>query len=137
MEIGEDRLACPHSRPFAADWLLHLHYHVRLAPDAGAIACNPRSGARVELVPKAAALACTMLDQHVVAGGNESFRAGRNERDAILVCLDLLGNADLHWMVVSRRWVVKQIAGRRRDPDSPPSVAPAQRNHGKRRGHSR
>src|SRR5215211_1030908 len=99
MEVREDRLPFPHSRPFAPDRLLHFHYHVRLAPDGWPVTRDARSNVRVIFVRKAAALARALLDQNIVTGGDESLRAGGNERDAILVCLDFLWNADLHGLL--------------------------------------
>ena len=48
------------------------------------------------LVGEGAALARPRLDEHVVPALDELPGAGRRERDAVLVGLDLLDDADLH-----------------------------------------
>ncbi len=50
------------------------------------------------------------LDEHGVAGRNERLCASRDERDTVLVGLDLLRNADLHRQVAVKR----ECVGRRR-----------------------
>ena len=43
-----------------------------------------------------AAHARAALDEHVVPGADELVRAGRGQRDAVLVVLDLAGYTDSH-----------------------------------------
>ena len=52
------------------------------------------AGARVLAVRKGTALARRRLDEHVMSLQHELPRARRRERDAVLVGLDLLGDAD-------------------------------------------
>ncbi len=53
---------------------------------------------RVGFVVEADAGAGVVLDDDLVAVMGELARAGRGEADAVFVGLDLLGNADLHWV---------------------------------------
>ena len=55
-----------------------------------------RADARVRIVGEGAADAGTLLDRHLVAVVDQLERARGRERDAVLVRLDLLGDADPH-----------------------------------------
>ena len=57
---------------------------------------DARAGALVVGVGERAAVAGRRLDEHLVALLHELARARRRQRDAVLVGLDLLGDADAH-----------------------------------------
>ena len=64
-------------------------HRLRVRHDAGALG-------HVRVVVDRAALAGAGLDQHLVAVLRQLARAGRRQRDAVLVRLDLGGDADPH-----------------------------------------
>jgi hypothetical protein len=96
VEVGEDRLSLPHARPLDRDRLLHLDDHLGFLPDGVGRREDLRADARVLLVREARALTGALLDVDGMTSGHERLGAGRDERDTILVRLDLLRDSDLH-----------------------------------------
>ena len=85
------------SRPYSGgDRLLDLEQELGLAPDV--IDRHDAGARRASYAASGNALPspAPVLDEHVVAALDELARAGRRQRDAVLVGLDLLGDADLH-----------------------------------------
>ena len=75
--------------------LLDLQHQLCLDPDL-LHARDSRADRAVGVVGERAAPARAGLDDHVVTALDELARAGRREGDAVLVRLDLLGDADPH-----------------------------------------
>src|SRR5260221_11795110 len=96
MNVREDALPLPPVRPLRANGVLHLHDHLAVLPDRRGIGRDRRADLQVVLVAETTAQACAGFNAHGVAGGDERLRASRHERDAILVGLYFLRNADLH-----------------------------------------
>ena len=65
---------------------------VKLVPagDLGANGC-------IHVIRKAASQSRSGFDQNGMSGGDERFRACRNEGDSVFVGFDFLRDADLHW----------------------------------------
>ncbi len=82
-------------RVLGLDRLLDLEQQLGRLPDL-VDAHDPRADRRVLVVREGAADAGAGLDEHVVALLDELERARGRQRDAVLVGLDLLGDADLH-----------------------------------------
>ena len=77
------------------DRLLHLEQQLGALPDL-VDRPGPRTHRGVRLVRKPGANARRLLDDHLVAALHELERARRRQRDAVLVGLDLFGDADPH-----------------------------------------
>jgi hypothetical protein len=95
MEVGEEHLTFAEPRVLLGQRLLDLEDEVGL-PDVRD-SPDSRSDGLVVGIPEGAAHARTLLDQDGVPVAGELEGAGGRERDAVLVRLDLLGDADVHW----------------------------------------
>ena len=93
MEIREEDEPLAQARVLRLDRLLDLEEELRVGPHRldGA---DLRAGALVVGVGERAPVAGGRLDEHVMAALDELARARRGERDAVLVGLDLFGDAD-------------------------------------------
>ena len=95
VQVGEEDEALAQPAVLGRDRLLHLQQQLRAAPDLvdrrdpGAVRLVVGVG---ELAPRAGA----GLDDDLVAALDELARPGRRQRDAVLLGLDLLGDADAH-----------------------------------------
>ena len=93
VEVREEHEPFAQARVLRLDRLLHLQQ--QLGPGPHLVdrddAC---AGTLVVGVGECAALACRRLDEHLVPELHELARARRCQRDAVLVGLDLLGDAD-------------------------------------------
>ena len=78
------------------DRLLHLHQQVGAAPDLGGVRHDHGAGGGIVLVVDARARPCAGLHEHLVPAARELIDAGRRDGDAVLVVLDLGGDADAH-----------------------------------------
>ncbi len=76
--------------------LLDLHYQIRFAVKAGRVFQNDRACTFVMVVRKAAVLARTCLQQHLVSQAHQIAACLRNERDAGLQGLGFAWYADAH-----------------------------------------
>ena len=95
VQIREEDEIFAQPRILDRDRLLHLEEQLRLLPDV-VEGDDLRARAHVVVVRHRASVAGRRLDEHVVPLLHELARARRRERDAVLVGLDLLGNADPH-----------------------------------------
>ena len=95
VEVGEEHEVLAQAPVLGLDRLLDLEQELRVGPhvvDRG----DPRSDRLVRRVRKRAALSGAGLDGHLMAVLDQLERPRRRERDAVLVRLDLPGDADLH-----------------------------------------
>ena len=95
MQVGEEDEALAQPAVLRRDRLLDLQQQLRALPD---LVDRPDPGAvrHVVGVGELAAGSGTGLDDDLVAVLDELARPGRGQRDAILLGLDLLGDADAH-----------------------------------------
>ena len=96
MKICEHHLTTPNVLPFRLDRLFHLHDHLAVAPHRRGIGSDLRTDLCVQVVRETAPKTGSNLDDDTVATGDELLRACGNERDAVFVGFDFLGNADFH-----------------------------------------
>ena len=109
VEVREEDLTLPDLGPLGTDGLLHLHDHLGAGPDLVGRGHDLAAGGLVEVVGEATAEPGVGLDDDLVTGTGKGFRAGRGERDAVFVGLDLFGYADEHFGLASegsKRWMV-------------------------------
>ena len=95
VEVGEEGQALAQPRVLGRDRLLHLEQQLAALPDV-VDRDDLRADALVGRVGERAARARAGLDRHLVAAVDQLERAGRRQRDPVLVGLDLLGDADPH-----------------------------------------
>ena len=95
MEVGEEHKAFSEAAVLLLDRLLHLEQELARLPD---LVHRHDAGADrlIGVVGKRAALSRAGLDEHLVAALAELTRAGRRQRNAVLVRLDFPGHADFH-----------------------------------------
>ncbi len=96
VEVGEEDEPLAQPRVLGRDRLLHLEQQLGLAPDLVDRRRSARRPRSYCVVREGAARPRRRLDEHLVAALDELARAGRRQRDAVLVGLDLLGDADPH-----------------------------------------
>ena len=96
VQVGEQHLVGPHAREFLGDRLLHLQDEVRLAPDLVRRAEHSCAGPLELGVPDRAAFPRSALDQHPMAAVGQRAHARGGDRDAVLVVLQLAGDAYVH-----------------------------------------
>ena len=96
VQVGEERVAGLEQRHLGRLRLLDLDDHVRRAEHGGRVGQDLRALGDVVGVGDGRALSGTGLDHDLVAVLDQLAHAGGRERDAVLVRLDLGGNADLH-----------------------------------------
>ena len=116
VEVGEQGQALVHAVVLLRDGLLDLEHHLGVVPDLVGTVEDLGAGRRelgvVDLRPHARAL----LDVHVVPVRGQLVHADGRDRHAVLVVLDFLRDADLHWAHSSH---VRPPAGRDRSDPSP------------------
>ena len=95
VEVGEQDKVFPQTPVFARDRLLHLQQQLGPLPDL-VHRGDARPGRLVGRVRKRAPLPRVVLDEHLVASVRQLERSGRRQRNAVLVRLDLLRDADPH-----------------------------------------
>ena len=95
MEIGEEHEALAQRGYSARERLLDLEHELG-PPKTSSTDAIRRADRLVRRVRERAALPGPGLDDHLVPAPDELARARRCQRDAVLVGLDLLGDADLH-----------------------------------------
>ena len=98
VEIREEDELRAHMAELFAARLFHHEHELRRPRDVGGAEMRARGD--VGGVVDAAAASGAALDDHLVAVRNERCRAARRERDAILVGLDLLRDADSHLVML-------------------------------------
>ena len=96
VQVGEEHLPGPQQLDLLGLRLLDLQHHVGLAEHRRGVGHDARALRLVIVVGDRAALAGAGLDEHLVAALGQLAHAGGRERDAVLVGLDLGGDADLH-----------------------------------------
>ena len=96
VEVGEQRVAGLQPRDLGRLRLLDLDDHVRLGEHRVGVRQDPPALGLVLRVLDRGALARAGLDEHLVAVLDQLAHPGGGERDAVLVRLDLGGDADLH-----------------------------------------
>ena len=96
MEVGEEDLVVAEQPVLLGNGLLHLEDQLGVGPDLVSRAGDACPDRLVGTVPKRAPLPRPRLDEDVVTTLEQLTRACRRERDAVLVGLDLAGDADLH-----------------------------------------
>src|SRR6185312_4143018 len=87
------------------DRLLHLEDHVRILPGGIRIRRDRTAGFHVELIRKAAALACALLDQDGMSVGYQRLTTRGDQRDTILVRLDLFRDTNTHARLRMVKWL--------------------------------
>ena len=96
MQVGEQDLLVAQHGDFAGLRFLHLHDHVRGGEDRCGGLHDQRAGIAVGVVGQASAGAGAGLDGDDVAVAREFPCAGGGQADAVFMCLDLLGNTNMH-----------------------------------------
>ena len=96
MEIGEYQLSLADELVLRGDGLLHLDNHLGRGIDRLDVGQDAGADRFVGIVGESAVYAGRRLDEDRVSALDELLRAGRSEGHAILVVLDLFGNADNH-----------------------------------------
>ena len=95
MQVREEDQALAQPPVLGLDRLLHLEHELGALPHL-VDRDDPRADALVVGVGERAADAGALLDRDVVPAVDQLERAGGRQRDAVLVRLDLLGDADPH-----------------------------------------
>ncbi len=95
MEVGEEDEPFPEPAVLRRHGLLHLEQELDVAPDVFDGHDLDALGL-VRRVREGAALPRALLHEHVVSALNQLASTGRRQRDAVLVGLDLFGDADPH-----------------------------------------
>jgi hypothetical protein len=95
VEVGEEHEAFPQSAVLLLDRLLYLEQQLARLPDL-VHRDDPGADCLIGVVWERAPLPRAGLDEHLVAALAELARAGRRQRDAVLVRLDFPGHADFH-----------------------------------------
>jgi hypothetical protein len=95
VEVGEEDESFAQELVLRRQRLLDLEQELGLTPHVFGRG-DRRADSLVLVVGERAAVPGLVLDQHVVAALHELARAGRGQRDPVLVRLDLLDDADLH-----------------------------------------
>jgi len=96
VEVGEQHLVGPQEGVLGRDGLLDLQQQVGVAPDVSCSANHGGAGLGEVFVGDCRAQAGSGLDQDGVAAAGQVVHTSRRDRDAILLALDLCGDADLH-----------------------------------------
>jgi hypothetical protein len=99
VQVREEHLPRREPLVLAVERLLHLEHHLGLAPH-GVDVDDGGTRRAVVVVGHGAAVAGGRLDQDVVPAPDELGDPSRRQRDAVLVRLDLLGDADLHAVAI-------------------------------------
>ena len=115
MQVREEHEPLAQARVLGRDRLLHLQQELRVLPDL-VDRGDPRADRLVGGVGEGAAVAGAGLDDHLVAALDELERARGRQRDAVLVRLDLLGDADPHGR--QRYRVAKLLRTQEKSPHS-------------------
>src|SRR5207244_3664351 len=95
VQVREENEPVPEQGVLGRKRLLDLEQQLRVTPDLVRRA-QRRSYGLVRVVGKRAAVSRAALDEDVVTALDELACTGRRERDAVLVRLDFLDDADLH-----------------------------------------
>ena len=96
MQVGEEDLVTPHAVVLLGDGFLHLEDEVAGLPDIIGCRQHACAGGDVLLIADGRADAGTGLDEDLMTMAHELEHASRGNRDAVLVVLHFLGDADLH-----------------------------------------
>ena len=104
MQVGEERQAGAHAVVLLRDRLLDLEHHVGGAPHVVRVWDDGGAGGDVGVVGELGADARVLLQVDLVAVAHQLAHARRGDRDAVLVVLDLAGDADLHGVSTFRCW---------------------------------
>ena len=96
MQVGEEDLARPQQRVFGGQRLLDLHHQVGLFERRRVVVHQRRAGLLVIRVGIARAGAGVALDQHLVAAFDELISRRGQQRHAVFLVFDFLGDADDH-----------------------------------------
>jgi hypothetical protein len=96
VEVGEQRVVGPEHLHLARLRLLDAEDQLRLLEHRGGVRQDARALRLVLGIRDRAADAGAGLDEHLVAALGQLTHAGRRDRHAVLVGLDLSRNADLH-----------------------------------------
>ena len=98
MQVREQRQVRMQQRILRLDRLLDLHQQFAFAPHLRGVGEEPRPDGGVGVVGEARTDAGAGLDEHVVPARHQLARAGRSERHPAFGLLDLLHDADLHYV---------------------------------------
>src|SRR6202020_1532092 len=104
VQVGEEREAGAHPVVLLGDGLLDLEHRVGGAPPLVSVWNNVCAGRHIGVVGELGARARVLLQVDLVAMSGELANTGRGDRDAVLVVLDLAGDADLHGISTFRCW---------------------------------
>ena len=102
MQVGEQRQARAHAVVLLRDRLLDLEHHVGDAPHFVRVWDDGGAGGDVRVVGELGARARALLQVDLVAVADQLAHAGGGDGDAVLVVLDLAGDADLHGVLTFR-----------------------------------
>ena len=100
MQVGEQGVLRPQHLDLLRLGLLDPEDHLRLIEDRGRVGQDLRALGAVRVIGDRAALTGARLDQDVVTVLAQLAGPGRGEGDAVLVVLDLCGDADQHQPVL-------------------------------------
>ena len=96
MQVGEERLTRAQHRDLDRLRLLDLDDHVGPVEDRLGVRRDARALAGVLVVGDRRALTRALLDQHLMAVLDQFADSRRRQCDAVLIGLDLSGDADSH-----------------------------------------
>ena len=101
LQEADEHGALLQDRDLALARRLHLQDGIRFAEHRPSAACHFGAGLLVQVVRDEGSRAGAPLDADFQAGGDQHLRRLRDEGDAALSLLDLLGNGDFHapWRV--------------------------------------
>ncbi len=104
VQVGEQRQAGAHAVVLLRDRLLDLEHHVGDAPHFVRVWDDGGAGGDVGVVGKLRADARVLLKEDLVAVVHQLAHARGRDGDAVLVVLDLAGDAYLHGVSAFRSW---------------------------------
>ena len=121
VEVGEEQLARSQHLDLRGLQLLDVDDHLRLGEHRRRVGDDRRALQRVALVADRRALPRAGLDQHLMAVLDHFAHPGGGDRDAVLVGLDLGGDANLHGLTnsLARRASQNSIRSWARDRSRP------------------
>ena len=97
MQVGEQHLTPAHAAVLGLDRFLDLQQQIGVGPHLIGGRDDRRSGRGEVGVVDGRSLAGAGLHQHLMATVHQLGHAGGGDGDAVLVVLDLGGDADAHW----------------------------------------